>query len=101
MTGAIENTGQAIEAARGADAPATRPQAAAAAREFDAVFLAQMLKPMFEGLRTDGAFGGGFAEEIYRGLLMEHIGREMAATGGIGLAESVLAEMVKMQGEGS
>ena len=76
-------------------------QAAKAAQEFEAVFLSQMLQPMFDGLKTDGTFGGGFAEEIYRGLMLENIGREMAASGGIGLSDAVLAEMVRMQGDGS
>ena len=78
-----------------------RAQAAKAAQEFEAVFLSQMLQPMFDGLKTDGTFGGGFAEEIYRGLMLENIGREMAASGGIGLSDAVLAEMVRMQGDGS
>jgi peptidoglycan hydrolase FlgJ len=84
--------------------PATAPtqaQAAKAAQEFEAVFLSQMLQPMFDGVNTDGTFGGGFAEEIYRGLMLENIGREMAASGGIGLSDAVLAEMVRMQGDGS
>jgi peptidoglycan hydrolase FlgJ len=79
----------------------SRAQAAKAAQEFEAVFLSQMLQPMFEGMKTDGTFGGGFAEEIYRGLMLENIGREMAASGGIGLSDAVLAEMVRMQGDGS
>ena len=29
------------------------------AEAFEASFLSQMLKPMFEGLKTDGMFGGG------------------------------------------
>jgi flagellar protein FlgJ len=72
-----------------------------AAQEFESVFLSQMLQPMFDGLKTDGTFGGGFAEEVYRGLMLENIGRDMAATGGIGLGDAVMAEMVKMQGDGS
>jgi Rod binding domain-containing protein len=78
-----------------------RAQIAKTAQEFESVFLSQMLQPMFDGLKTDGTFGGGFAEEIYRGLMLENIGRDMAATGGIGLADAVMAEMVRMQGGGS
>ncbi len=78
-----------------------RAQNARTAQEFESVFLSQMLQPMFDGLKTDGTFGGGFAEEIYRGLMLENIGRDMAATGGIGLADAVMAEMVRMQGDGS
>ncbi|MEM6850392.1 MAG: rod-binding protein, partial [Pseudomonadota bacterium] len=72
------------EAARAqAEAPAQRLQSArseaeidAAAQEFEAVFLAQMMAPMFQGLKTDGPFGGGHGEEIYRGLLVEQYAEE-------------------------
>ena len=95
------------KAALGAAEPAlpgsapNRAQIAKTAQEFESVFLSQMLQPMFDGLKTDGTFGGGFAEEVYRGLMLENIGRDMAATGGIGLGDAVMAEMVKMQGDGS
>lgn len=76
-----------------------RAQIAKTAQEFESVFLSQMLQPMFDGMKTDGLFGGGFAEEVYRGLMLENIGREMAATGGIGLSDEVVAAMVRMQGD--
>ncbi|MCR9220703.1 MAG: rod-binding protein [Alphaproteobacteria bacterium] len=69
----------------------------AAAVEFEAVFLAQMLRPMFDGVGTDGPFGGGQAEAINRDMLVDEYGKALAQRGGIGLADSVLAEMLKMQ----
>ena len=39
-----------------------RKRALKTAQDFEASFLSQMFKPMFEGLKTDGAFGGGSAE---------------------------------------
>ena len=38
------------------------PRVRETAEAFEASFLSQMLKPMFEGLSTDGPFGGGEAE---------------------------------------
>lgn len=68
-----------------------------AAVEFEAVFLAQMLQPMFEGIESNGLFGGGHAESMHRSMLVEEYGKSLAEAGGIGLADEVLAEMLKMQ----
>lgn len=90
---------QAGQSALAAPAAAGRNEAqvARAAKEFEGMFLAQMLKPIFEGLKTDGPFGGGQAEQTYRGLLVEEYGKAMAEAGGIGLADHVAREMLKMQ----
>lgn len=81
--------------------PAASPPATARMREtaaaFEASFLAQMLKPMFEGLSTEAPFGGGEAEGTWRGFLVEAMAKQTVRAGGIGLADSVLAQMVKMQ----
>lgn len=68
---------------------------------FEASFLAQMLKPMFEGLKTDGMFGGGHAEETWRGFMVEAMARQTVQAGGIGLADQVVAQMIRMQEEQS
>jgi Rod binding domain-containing protein len=70
-----------------------------AAQEFEAVFLSQMVAQMHSGLDAQGPFAGGFAEETYRSLLDQEIGRQMAATGGVGIADAVYAEMIKLQGD--
>lgn len=67
------------------------------AEDFEASFLAQMLKPMFEGLSTDGPFGGGEAEGTWRGFMIDAMAKQTVKAGGIGLAETVVAEMVRMQ----
>ena len=67
------------------------------AEDFEAVFLGQMLKPMFEGIETDGIFGGGQAEKMYRDLMVDEYGKAIAKSGGIGLADAVMREMLKMQ----
>ena len=59
--------------------------------------IAQMLKPMFEGLSTDGPFGGGEAESTWRSFMIEAMAKQTVKAGGIGLADTVVAEMLKMQ----
>ncbi len=68
-----------------------------AARDFEAVFVGEMLKPMFEGLDPDPLFGGGKGEEIFQGLMIQEYGKSIAAGGGFGLAQAIKAEMVRLQ----
>lgn len=67
------------------------------AQDFEAVFLSQMMKPMFEGIQTDGMFGGGQAEQMYRDLMVDEYGKSVSKAGGIGIADAVMREMIKMQ----
>lgn len=75
----------------------SRDRIQATAEEFEAVFLSTMLSQMFTGLPTDGPFGGGHAEETFRGMLIEQYGKEIAATGGIGIADEVARELLRLQ----
>ncbi|NBC33384.1 MAG: chemotactic signal-response protein chel [Alphaproteobacteria bacterium] len=75
-------------------------QIRAAAHEFEAVFLSQMLGHMFSGIETDGLFGGGRSEEMFRSLMINEYGRQISEAGGIGIADAVMAEMLRIQ-EGS
>ena len=77
--------------------PAARKKAEAAAQEFEGMMIGQLLEPMFEGLKTDGAFGGGTGEMVFRSLMIQQLGKDIAATGGIGLADDVMAQMLRMQ----
>jgi Rod binding domain-containing protein len=67
------------------------------AEEFEASFIAQMLRPMFEGLSTEAPFGGGEAEGTWRSFLIDEMAKQTARSGGIGLADQVMATMLKMQ----
>jgi Rod binding domain-containing protein len=84
--------------------PATLPVVTARMREtaeqFEASFLSQMLKPMFEGLSTEAPFGGGEAEGTWRGFLVDAMAKQAVRGGGIGLADQVVAQMLKMQEQG-
>jgi peptidoglycan hydrolase FlgJ len=68
-----------------------------AAQEFESVFMTTMLSQMFEGVKTDGPFGGGQSEQMYRSLLIEQYGANIAAAGGIGIADDVARELISIQ----
>lgn len=68
-----------------------------AAKEFESVFLAEMLKPLFEGIETEAPFGGGKGEEIFRGMMIQEYGKIFAETGTVGIADSVKQELIKIQ----
>ena len=79
-----------------ANAP-ERQQVRAAAEEFEAVFLSQMLEPMFKGIETDGMFGGGSSEKIYQSVMLQEYGKALARTGGVGIADAVEREILRLQ----
>lgn len=83
--------------APGLGAATTPDKAAKVAEDFEAFFLWQVFDGMFAGIPTDGPFGGGQAEQIYRSLLTQEFGRYVARSGGIGIADSVQREILKLQ----
>jgi flagellar protein FlgJ len=72
-------------------------EARKAGEGFEAFFLTQMLEYMFEGVPTDGPFGGGFGEGVYRSFMLQEYGKVLAKAGGIGLGDTVTREILKMQ----
>ncbi len=67
------------------------------AEDFEAFFISQMVGYMFSGLSTDGPYGGGQAETIYRSLLSDEYGKLLSRAGGIGITDSVQREILKLQ----
>ena len=76
----------------------TRGKARDAAQKFESQFLSQMLGQMFQGIETDGPFGGGHGEDMFRSLLTDSMAKEMTKAGGIGLVDTVQREILKLQG---
>jgi len=81
-------------------AAATKGSAAAqkTAKDFEAVFIGQMTQMMMETAQPEGDFSGGHGEEMFRGVLAEKLGTAIAKRGGIGLAPTVLDQIIKLQG---
>ena len=67
------------------------------AEEFEASFLSQMLQPMFANLGAEKPFGGGTGEDMWRSLQVDEYGKAIAQQGGIGIADNVFREMLKLQ----
>jgi Rod binding domain-containing protein len=67
------------------------------AREFEEVFLAQMLQPMLSGLAPEAPFGGGPGEEMWQSMLVTEYGKAIVARGGIGIANAVVREALLAQ----
>ncbi|HEY9536151.1 MAG TPA: rod-binding protein [Kiloniellaceae bacterium] len=67
------------------------------AEEFEALFLSEMLAPVFESTETDGLFGGGEGEKIFRSMMVQEYGKAIARSGGVGIADAVQREILKMQ----
>ncbi len=77
--------------------PATEAQMDKTAQDFEAMVLSQMLQPMFEGTETEAPFGGGHAEKMWRSVMIDEMAKEISRGGGIGIADTVKREMLKMQ----
>jgi len=67
------------------------------ARDFEAVFAGQIARLMLESGDV-GEFGGGHGEEMFRGVMAEQIGAEMARGSGLGLAPAVMNQILRLQG---
>ncbi|WP_114953990.1 rod-binding protein [Sphingosinicella terrae] len=81
-----------------AAAAAAGANAADTARDFEAVFLGQMARLMLESVEIGDQFSGGHGEEMFRGILAENLGTEMARRGGVGLAPTVMDHIIRLQG---
>jgi Rod binding domain-containing protein len=86
-----------LRPAAAAPASPNRAKIEETAKAFEASFISQMLKPMFEGLSTDGLFGGGQGEATWRSFMLDEMAKTTVKAGGIGLSGAILTEMLKMQ----
>ncbi len=87
---------QAQTASKSENSPQHR-KARAAAEEFEAFFLSQILNNMSAGIQTDETFGGGESEKIFRSMLNDEYASSMSRRGGIGIADSVYREILALQ----
>jgi Rod binding domain-containing protein len=68
------------------------------AQDFEAMALGEMLQPMFKTVDTSkGLFGGGRGEATWKPIMVEEMAKMIAKNGGIGIADSVMKEMLRMQ----
>lgn len=79
------------------NAPVNARQTEQTAKEFEAMFVSEMLSHMFSGLETDPVFGGGQGEDMFRSLLVTEYGKEIAKGPGLGISDQIQKMMIEMQ----
>lgn len=100
MSGPVQaQGGQALPAEPGATlSPAQKQKIVAAAKQFEAMAIGQLLAPMFETVDTSkGLFGGGQAEAAWKPMMVNELAKQVAAHGGFGLAHPVMQQMMRLQ----
>ena len=69
----------------------------AAAQDFEAMFVSEMLTHMFKGIEVDPEFGGGKGEEMFRSMTIEEYGKMIAKGPGIGVSDQIQRAMIDLQ----
>ena len=77
---------------------AKRKDIDATAQSFESSFLSIMLQQMFEGVETSAPFGGGPGEAMFKTFMTDAMAKKMTDRGGVGIANAVGREMLKLQG---
>lgn len=67
------------------------------AKDFESMFVSQMLDQMFGESIGDEMFGDSQTHEIYKNLMLEQYGKEISSAGGIGIADYVKTELLRLQ----
>ncbi len=67
------------------------------AEDFEAFFLSQSMDSMFAGINGDSVTGGGQSETVYRSLLIQQYAKVAAKSGGVGIADAVQREILRIQ----
>jgi flagellar protein FlgJ len=77
--------------------PQSLDKTKAAAKQFEGVFVSEMLSHMFEGTETDPEFGGGQGETMFHSLLVNEYGKQISQGKGIGIADQLQKMMIQIQ----
>lgn len=67
------------------------------AKSFESMFMAEMMQFMWTDNEVNETFGGGHAEEVWRGMMVQEFGSIASKGGGLGIADQVKAELIKVQ----
>ena len=67
------------------------------AKEFESFFVGQMMEHMMAGIEPDPNFGGGHGEQMWRSMLNQEYGKELAKSNKLGIADHVMRGMLMAQ----
>ena len=65
--------------------------------DFESMCLSNLISPMFEGIKSDGPFGGGEGEEAVKSFYIDALAKQMTNRGGLGISEMMQKQLVKIQ----
>ena len=77
---------------------AKRGQIEKTAKDFESSFLSVMFTQMFKDVGAEAPFSGGHGEAAFKSFLGDAMAKQMVQHGGVGLADRVAKEMLKLQG---
>ena len=96
ITGAIAETAQKTAQA---STEAASKKARKTANDFESMFLESSLDRLTQSEGTDGPLGeNGTGGGVYRSMLTKEYAGQIMKSGGVGIANQVFSEMMKMQG---
>ena len=97
----INKTGKAPEAGSPGNEPGSRKidreKLKKACSDFEALFLARMLKIMRQSVPSSGLWGNGPGKEIYDSLMDQELGKKMAQRDGLGLGKKIYHQVLKRE----
>ena len=64
-----------------------------ACRDFEALFIKQMLDTMRKTVNKSGLLDGGMAEDVFEDMLYDEYSKSMADTGSFGIAKLMYSEL--------
>jgi Rod binding domain-containing protein len=97
MLAATQTQNTAADPAIAAQAATKQAAIMKSARDFESVFATEMLTPMYEGLEVDPTFGGGHGEEMFRTMLLDQYGKQIAANDSFGMVHQIADTLLKAQ----
>lgn len=75
----------------------TLAAATKAAKEYEGVFISEFMGSMFSGISTDGPFGGGQGEAMFRSMMLDQYSKQIEARGGFGLSAVMTKQLLAHQ----
>ena len=88
----------ASKAYAGMDKDAVARKAHAVAADFESVYVADAFKAMFKDVSVDPLTGtSNNSNETWRDMLIDQYAKDFVKKGGIGLADGIAAELIKIQ----
>ncbi len=82
----------------GMDKDAVAKKAHAVAADFESVYIADAFKSMFKDVSVDPLTGtSDTSNETWRDMLLDHYAQDFVKKGGIGIADNIAAELIKIQ----